>query len=101
MNLKYLYMAFALQFGASDLILLAFQQIVTFMEVPVDPQSTVFYAFIGLALLLKLLAVIFAILSRDNLETRALSVVAVIITSLSLVTNLIQIALSAVSGQLM
>ena len=98
MNLRYLYLAMALNFGGTDLLMGVVQYIV--QQMGVTPSPMVSYTFMGVLLLLNLLAVIFSILSRDNQENRALSTVAVIVTSITLATNLLQVGLSALNGGL-
>ena len=96
MNLRYLYLAMALNFGGTDLLMGVSQYVV--QQMGVTPSPTVSYTFMGVLLLLNLLAVIFSILSRDNQENRALSTVAVIVTSITLATSLLQVGLSALNG---
>ena len=98
MNLRYLYLAMALNFGGTDLLMGVVQYVV--QQMGVTPSPMVSYTFMGVLLLLNLLAVIFSILSRDNQENRALSTVAVIVTSITLATNLLQVGLSALNGGL-
>ena len=101
MNLKYLYLAMALNFGGTDLLLGVSQYAVQkFFGIVIQNSPTASLVFTGIFLLLNLLAVIFAILSRDNQEARALSVVAVIVTSITLTTNLLNVILSALNGGL-
>ena len=100
MNLRYLYLAMALNFGGTELIMGVSQYAVQQFGIVTQPSPTVSLVFNGLFLLLNLLAVIFAILSRDNQEARALSTVAVIITSITLFTSLLNVALNALNGGL-
>jgi len=98
MNLRYLYLAMALNFGGTDLLMGVVQYVV--QQMGVTPSPMVSYTFMGVLLLLNLLAVIFSILSRDNQENRALSTVAVIVTSITLATSLLQVGISALNGGL-
>ncbi|MBT5346426.1 hypothetical protein HOJ01_03840 [bacterium] len=100
MNLKYLYLAMALNFGGTELLMGVIQYAIQQLGLITQPTPTVSYVFMGLLLLINLLAVIFSILSRDNQEARVLSTVAVIVTSITLVTNLLNVALSALNGGL-
>lgn len=100
MNLKYLYLAMALNFGGTDLLMGVSQYAVQQFGIVIQNSPTASLVFTGIFLLLNLLAVIFAILSRDNQEARALSVVAVIVTSITLTTNLLNVILSALNGGL-
>lgn len=100
MNLRYLYLAMGLNFGGTELLMGVIQYASQQLGLVTQVTPTVSYVFMGLLLLLNLLAVIFSILSRDNLEAKALSTVAVVVTSITLVTNLLNIALSAINGGL-
>lgn len=90
----------ALNFGGTDLLMGVSQYAVQQFGIVIQNSPTASLVFTGIFLLLNLLAVIFAILSRDNQEARALSVVAVIVTSITLTTNLLNVILSALNGGL-
>ena len=67
----------------------------------VQPTATLIYSFMGAALVLKLLAVVFGLLSRCNTKVAALSGIVIIIASIDLISNLTQIGLSLANGGIM